>query len=113
MIVLHVGDDTHSQPLAPTNDVIVLTEPSGEADENLVCCLLRVRFTDASLFSLPVLTLVLGWLSPCRKVWLQEDRWKLCWPKGLQSLNQWKLHKPQGLRSLKKHVQTLSSKKGT
>jgi uncharacterized coiled-coil protein SlyX len=48
MIVLHVGDDTHSQPLAPTNDVIVLTEPSGEADENLVCCLLRVRFTDAS-----------------------------------------------------------------
>jgi hypothetical protein len=47
-IVLPVGDNTCSQPLAPTNDVIDLMEPSGEADEYLVHCLWHVSFTDAS-----------------------------------------------------------------
>jgi hypothetical protein len=48
MIVLPVGDDAHSRPLAPTGDVVDLSEPSGETDEDLVRYLHRISFTDAS-----------------------------------------------------------------
>jgi hypothetical protein len=47
-IVLPVDDGAHSWPLAPTADVIDLTEPSGEADEDLVHCLLHVSLENAS-----------------------------------------------------------------
>jgi hypothetical protein len=42
--VLHVGDSACSQPLPPTNDVIDLTDPSREADKDLMHCLRRVSF---------------------------------------------------------------------
>jgi hypothetical protein len=48
MIVLPVGDDTRSRPLAPTVDVVDLTEPSGETDEDLVRCLRHASFSDDS-----------------------------------------------------------------
>jgi hypothetical protein len=48
MIVLPVGGDARSRPLAPTNNVIDLNEPSGETDEDLMRCLGCVSFTDAS-----------------------------------------------------------------
>jgi hypothetical protein len=46
--VLHVGDVAHSQPLAPTTDVIDQEEPSGEGEEDLAHYLQRVSFGNAS-----------------------------------------------------------------
>jgi hypothetical protein len=47
-IVLFAGDGTHSQSLAPTNDVIDLTEPTGEADEDLVRFMRHVSVRNAT-----------------------------------------------------------------
>jgi uncharacterized coiled-coil protein SlyX len=48
MIVLPAGGDVHSWSLAPPDNVIDLTEPSGKTDEDLVHYLSRVSFANAS-----------------------------------------------------------------
>jgi hypothetical protein len=48
VIMLPIDYSAHSRPLAPTADVIDLMEPSGEADEDLMHCLQRVSFKNAS-----------------------------------------------------------------
>jgi hypothetical protein len=48
MIVLPVDDGARSRPLAPITNVIDLTEPSGEADEDPVHCLRHVYLVGGS-----------------------------------------------------------------
>jgi hypothetical protein len=48
MIVLPLCDDACLWPLAPTDDAVDLMEPSGKIDEDLMRCLHRVSFVDAS-----------------------------------------------------------------